>query len=77
MEDLETVNPGGRLDVLAYRGVHMLAKQVEQQNGLSGIWDALKPHVNQLLVEHVGNIELPTEAKILLTILQANYKKEG
>ena len=74
--DLETVNPSGRVDVLAYRGVQKLAEHIEKSNGLAGIWDAVKPHVNDMIVRHVGNIEVPTEGKILLAILQANYKKE-
>lgn len=75
--DLETVNPNGRLDVLAYRGVEKLAKHIEESHGLQGIWDAIKPHVNQAVVNHVSGIDIPTEAKVLLAILQANYKKEG
>lgn len=73
--DLETVDPKGRLDVLAYKGVQKLAEHVESQCGLQGIWDVVKPHVNKAIVENIGNIEIPTEAKILLGILQANYKK--
>jgi hypothetical protein len=72
--DLETVNPGGRVDVLAYRGVEKLARYIEEKNGLSGIWDAVKPHVNSAVVNHISGVEIPTEAKILLSILQANWK---
>jgi hypothetical protein len=73
--DLETVDPRGRVDVLAYRGVEQLAKLIEEKNGLSGIWDAVRPHINSVVVKHVSGIEIPTEAKILLAILQANYKR--
>ena len=73
--DLETVNPQGRLDVLTYRGVEKLAKYIEEKNGLTGIWDIVKPHVNKAIVDNVSGIEIPTEAKILLAILQANYHK--
>jgi hypothetical protein len=72
--DLETVNPAGRVDVLAYRGVQKLAQHIEQQYGLSGIWDAVKPHVNEAINKHVGQMDIPTEAKVLLSILQSNYK---
>ena len=72
--DLETVSPAGRLDVLAYRGVEKLARFIEEKNGLSGIWDAVKPHVNTAVINNVSKIKLPTEAKILLSILQANWK---
>ncbi len=72
--DLETVNPSGRLDVLAYRGLEKLTKHIEQQQGLQGIWEALKPHVNKVIVDHVSGVEIPTEAKVLLAILQTNYK---
>ena len=74
--DLETVDPRGRLDVLAYKGVERLTKHIESSHGLQGIWDAIKPHVNAAMVQHVSGIEIPTEAKVLLAILQANYKKE-
>ncbi len=74
--DLETVNPQGRLDVVAYRGVQKLANMIEANHGLSGIWDAIQPHVNKLVVENVSGLEIPTEAKVLLAILQANYKRE-
>jgi hypothetical protein len=72
--DLETVNPGGRVDVLAYRGVEKLARYIEEKNGLSGIWDAVRPHVNSAVVQHISGVEIPMEAKILLSILQANWK---
>ena len=73
--DLSTVSPVGRLDVLTYKGVERLARFIEEKNGLSGIWDAVSPHVNKFVAERVGRIEIPTEAKVLLAILQANYKK--
>jgi hypothetical protein len=72
--DLESVSPVGRLDVLTYRGVEKLARFIEEKNGLTGIWDAVKPHVNTVVVRNVSRIKLPTEAKILLSILQANWK---
>jgi hypothetical protein len=72
--DLETVNPVGRLDVLVYKGVEKLAKFIEEKNGLVGIWDVVKPHVNSTVVSNVSGIEIPVEAKILLGILQANWK---
>ena len=72
--DLETVNPVGRLDVLAYKGVERLAKFIEEKNGLVGIWDVVKPHVNSAVINNVSGIEIPVEAKILLGILQANWK---
>lgn len=73
--DLETVNPQGRVDVLAFKGLEKLARLIEEKQGLAGIWDAVKPHVNKLVVEHVSGVEIPTEAKVLLAILQANFKK--
>jgi hypothetical protein len=72
--DLETVNPNGRVDVLAYRGVEKLARFIEEKNGLVGIWDVLKPHVNKAIASNLGNVEIPVEGKILLSILQANWK---
>ena len=72
--DLESVNPQGRLDVLAYRGVEKFAKHIEGQFGLNGVWDAIKPHVSDVVSKNMTGIEIPTEAKVLLSILQANYK---
>ena len=72
--DLETVSPVGRLDVLTYRGVEKLARFIEEKNGITGVWDAVKPHINSAVIKHVSGIEIPTEAKILLSILQANWQ---
>jgi hypothetical protein len=74
--DLETVNPQGRIDVLAYRGMEKLTKRLEQQYGLVGVWDVLKPHINQAISKGMEGFEVPVEAKILLGILQANYKTD-
>jgi hypothetical protein len=74
MDDLASVNPNGRLDVLAFKGLQKLAKHIEQQNGLAGLWDAVAPHVNKVIVENIGRVDIPTEARVLLMILQANYK---
>lgn len=73
--DLETVNPSGRVDVLAYRSVQKLAEHIEKTNGIVGIWDAVKPHVNDVIVNNISGMDIPTEARVLLAILQANYKK--
>ncbi len=73
--DLEAVNPSGRIDVLAYRGVKHLVTQLETNHGLSGIWDAIKPHVNDIAAKHIGAVDVPTEAKILLAILMSEPKK--
>lgn len=74
--DLETVNPQGRIDVLAYRGMEKLTKHIESQLGLQGVWDVLKPHINEGISKGLAGFEVPMEAKILLGILQANYKTE-
>jgi hypothetical protein len=74
--DLETVDPQGRLDVLAYKGVEKLTRHLESQYGVVGVWDVLKPHINTAINKGFEGFEVPTEAKILLGILQANYKVE-
>ena len=74
--DLEQVDPKGRLDVLIYRGAETVAKQIEGQVGLSGIWDNLKPVVNSAVSEGMKGIEIPTELKVLLGIIQANWKRQ-
>ncbi len=73
--NLDTVNPQGRVDVLAYRSAEQLARWLEAKYGLSGIWDATKPHVHDLVTKNVSGLEIPAEAKILLQILQANIGK--
>jgi hypothetical protein len=72
--DLETVNPTGRVDVIAYRGAQYLTNKAEEHFGLQGVWDALKPHVSKLVNEHITPMALPTELQVLLSIIQANYK---
>lgn len=73
-EDLETVDPTGRFDVLAYRGAEQLARLAETKYGLSGIWDAVKPHVATIVGKNITGLAIPPEAKIILQLIQANYK---
>jgi hypothetical protein len=73
--DLNSVNPQGRVDVLAYRGAEYLTKQLETQYGLSGIWDNLQPHVNRAIARGFEGFEIPTELKVILSIIQANMKR--
>ena len=70
--DLETVDPKGRVDVLAFRGAEWITKHLEATYGLAGIWDNIKPHVNLAVSQGLGSLELPTEVKIIMGILQAN-----
>ena len=74
--DLENVNPSGRLDVVAYRGIEHATRYIEKQVGLNGIWDAIKPHVNDAVVRGLDGFEIPNEAKVLLKIIQSNYKHD-
>jgi len=73
--NLETVNPAGRVDVLAYRGVEWYIKQLEEQHGIK-LWDALKDQVNSLVVNTVTGMEVPTAVTVILSILQANLQKQ-
>jgi hypothetical protein len=73
--DLETVDPKGRIDVLVYRGAEQFLKGLEAQHGLSGIWDNAKPIVNQMVNKGISGIEIPAEVKMILGIIQANWKK--
>jgi hypothetical protein len=74
--DLEKVNPAGRVDVLAYRGVEKLAKHLESQHGLEGIWDILKPSINKAIGNSgLGSLDIGVEGKILLALLQAKTKQ--
>ncbi len=75
--DLESVNPSGRLDVLAYKAAEQGARLLEAKYGLAGIWDSVKPHVHDLVTKNVSGLSIPPEAKMLLAILQANYKPEN
>jgi len=74
--DLEKVDPRGRVDVVAYKGVEYIVNQIEKNYGLTGIWDNVKEHVNRLVNEHISGVEIPGEAKLLLNIIQANYKPQ-
>lgn len=74
--DLESVDPKGRLDVLLYKLAGHFVGHLESKNGVSGVWDNIKPMVSNVLQDHVTPIELPQEARILFGILQANYQKQ-
>lgn len=72
--DLNTVDPTGRIDVLAYRGAEQLARWAEARYGLRGIWESLKPHIHEGISNGLGNVKLSPEAKAILSIIQANYQ---
>lgn len=74
--DLEKVPPAGRCDVLVYRGAEKVVKLLEEKYKINGVWDALAPHVNTAVVKAMSGFEIPVEAKILLSILQANMVKK-
>jgi hypothetical protein len=69
VEDLEKVDPRGRLDVMGFRLAEHFTRMLEGQYGVSGIWENLKPHVNEVISKNLGKIELPVEAKIILGII--------
>lgn len=71
--DLEVIDPKGRVDVLAYRGVEQLVRHYELQYGISGIWDAVKPHVHHAVVKNITGYPIPPEVETILRILQANW----
>lgn len=73
--DLREVNPIGRFDVLAYRAMERLAGIAEKRSGLEGIWPAIESEVQKLVINGLSGIEIPTEARIALAILQANMLK--
>lgn len=77
MEDLEQVNPKGRFDVLVYRGVQAFLETLEKNHGIAGIWDNAKPLINEVVTNHVSGFEIPREAKMILGIMQANWKGGG
>lgn len=74
MIDLDSVDPKGRLDVLIYKGLGMLVETLEQQQQVSGIWDNIKPHVGNVIASQMQGVEIPTEVRVLLGILQSNMK---
>jgi hypothetical protein len=76
--DLNTVDPSGRVDVLVYKLAEQGARLAEAKYGLKGIWDNVKPHVHDLVTKNISNLDIPPEAKMLLSIIQANFQhKEG
>jgi hypothetical protein len=74
--DLSTVEPKGRVDVLAFKGAEWLVKKLEAQNGVVGVWDAIKPHVNQIVVNTITGMDIPYEVGIILSVIQANMQKK-
>lgn len=75
--DLEKANPQGRIDVLAYRGAEQIVKHYETQYGISGIWDAVKPHVHHAVVKNITGANIPPELEVIFRILHANWGKIG
>lgn len=77
--DLNTVDPRGRVDVLAYRGLEWYVKQLEQANNIAGVWDAISPQVNDIVVNTLTDLEIPSGLGIILRVIQANMapKKVG
>lgn len=71
-EDLRQVNPKGRLDVAAYQIGEHLTKKAEAHTGLNGIWDSIEPHIQDIAKKLFGDVELPTEGKVLFNIVRAN-----
>lgn len=71
---LKDADPYGRVDVAIYRLLEGFAKTLETKHGLRGIWDNVEPHVEQLVRKNISGIELPSELKTLVKIIQANYK---
>ena len=76
MQNIEEQNPHGNIQLLVLRGAEYLTQQLENQFDIHGIWDNLRPHVNKAIVEGLSGFELPTEAKILLSIMQVNMKQK-
>lgn len=74
--DLDNVDPTGRVDVAAYRLLGVYAKRLEQQHGLQGTWDAVKPHVGQLISKYLGGVELPSEAELALKLLMLGNQQQ-
>jgi len=73
--NLETVDPAGRLDVLAYRSLEQYVKMLEEQHGIK-LWDVIKGNVNNIVVNTITGIEVPTMVTVMLSILQANMQKQ-
>jgi len=71
---LKDADPYGRVDVAIYKMLEKVARTIEAKQGLQGIWDNIEPHVEQLVRKNVSGIELPSELKALVKIIQANYK---
>ena len=75
--DLNTANPQGRVDVLAYKFAERLARLAEAKYGLSGIWDSVKPHVHEAVVGSISGLEIPPVAKVILTLITTNMGGMG
>lgn len=49
-----TESPAGRLDILAERILERVARQLEADTGLSGLWEAAAPGVRRWTARHLG-----------------------
>lgn len=72
--DLETVSPLGRFDVLVYNAAKNIVNEKSKEYGLGSLnlWDAIKPHANEIVFGALGALEVPTPIKICLGIIQAH-----
>lgn len=76
-EDLKTVtNPQGRLEVLGYKLGEKFFKELEQQKGISGLWDTLEPHV-QTVAKGMSGWAIPAEASLLFSIFQLGMSEDA
>ena len=74
--DLETISPVGRIDVLLYNLAKHGIKYYESASGLNGIWDNVRNHVNEGIYKGLSGVEMPSELRIILGIIQSNMNKE-
>lgn len=76
-EDLKSVtNPQGRLEVLGYKLGEKFFKELEQQKGISGLWDTLEPHV-QTVAKGMSGWSIPAEASLLFSIIQLGMSEDA
>ena len=73
---LESENPYGRLDVLAFKLSERLVTELESYWGLTGIWDMVKNHVEEG-IQDVGLGKIPTPFLEALSKVANIRRKQG
>ncbi len=67
-EDLESVNPEGRVDVIAYKLSKILVEKLEGKIGVQ-LWDKVKNPIQEVITDNIPKDMVGSEFKEIQAIL--------